>query len=90
MSASKISTTMDSVFHEGFVIMFEKLKMTKAVLQSGRNYEHGPGDFSTVSLQLQAFKEVLRVPYQVKKLVIQTFAMQRPKFPAGMTLSLVT
>lgn len=25
--------------------MFEKLKMTEALLQSGRNYERGAGDF---------------------------------------------
>lgn len=90
MSASKISTTTGSVFHEGFVIMFEKLKMTKALLQPGRNYERGPGDFSAVSLQHQAFKEVLLVPYQVKKFVTQSFAILRPKFLAGKRLSLVT
>lgn len=27
------------------VIMFEKLKTTKAPLQSGRNYQRGTGDF---------------------------------------------
>lgn len=29
----------------GVVIVVEKLKMTEAVLQSGRNYERGAGDF---------------------------------------------
>lgn len=80
MSASKISTTMDSVFHEGFVIMFEKLKMTKVLLQSGGNYEHGPGDFRTVSLQLQAFKEVLRVPYRWRNLSLRHLPCRDPSF----------
>lgn len=41
-----------------FVIMFEKLKTTKALLQSGRNYQRGSETSGTISFQLPGLKEV--------------------------------